>query len=237
MKKSNFLKAFFGLTIIASFFVGCKDKDTTPPQIFLKGGNPLNWVLNRTYVDSGATAEDNVDGNISSSITVDASLLNVNLAGSYIVTYKVKDSEGNITTKDRTVKVYNEASKYVLEYDVVRTQQFGSQTPISYTTKAITASTTINRRLDFTNFSNLKLKAYCMVYGDNLDSILIPNQKDTLHSGGTPDVITVYNFYGAPGNSYITFPNGKKAIRLKYNFVPVVPAGTANVVTEDFLSN
>jgi sugar phosphate isomerase/epimerase len=47
----------------------------------------LHW---RNIYWSGATAADNVDGNISSRIVVAGDAVNVNVAGTYIITYNVK---------------------------------------------------------------------------------------------------------------------------------------------------
>jgi hypothetical protein len=43
--------------------------DSIPPVITLNGQNPVNHILNSTYIDAGASAFDNVDGNITSSVT------------------------------------------------------------------------------------------------------------------------------------------------------------------------
>ncbi|MBO6631702.1 MAG: DUF5011 domain-containing protein, partial [Psychroserpens sp.] len=58
-----------------------------------------------TYVEQGATATDNIDGDISSSIVIGGSV-NTNAAGSYQVTYDVSDAAGNAATQVvRTVNV------------------------------------------------------------------------------------------------------------------------------------
>lgn len=78
--------------------------DTTKPVIVLTGKNPDTLQRNATYVDPGATATDNIDGNITAKIirtgTVDSSTI-----GSYVLTYTVADIAGNTSTKTRTVVV------------------------------------------------------------------------------------------------------------------------------------
>ncbi len=69
--------------------------DTTAPVITLAGANPQSTVVGGTYTELGATAVDNVDGDISFYITIDASLVNTNTVGSYTVTYSVSDAAGN----------------------------------------------------------------------------------------------------------------------------------------------
>jgi hypothetical protein len=60
--------------------------------------------LGAVYTDAGATAIDNVDGDITDRITVD-NPVNTNVAGTYTVTYSVEDLAGNAATATRTVTV------------------------------------------------------------------------------------------------------------------------------------
>jgi hypothetical protein len=64
----------------------------------------LNVTVGGTFTDPGATAADNVDGNISSRIVVAGDAVNVNVAGTYIITYNVKMLP-NAATQTRTVVV------------------------------------------------------------------------------------------------------------------------------------
>ncbi len=80
--------------------------DTAPPVITVSGQNPRSWNVGRTpYVDPGATAHDNVDGNITSDIDTDSSNVDVNTIGTYTVNYTVTDTAGNTGTATRTVNV------------------------------------------------------------------------------------------------------------------------------------
>jgi len=79
--------------------------DTTPPVITLLGANPVNIEVGSTYTDAGATASDNIDGDITASI-VTVSTVNTDLAGIYSVTYNVSDAAGNPAAEvSRTVNV------------------------------------------------------------------------------------------------------------------------------------
>ncbi len=69
--------------------------DTTKPVITLNGSNPQDITAGFAYTELGATAIDNYDGDISSSIIIDSSLVDINIVGSYSVTYDVTDSVGN----------------------------------------------------------------------------------------------------------------------------------------------
>ena len=79
--------------------------DTTIPIISLIGSSTVNTALGATYTDAGATATDNVDGNITASIQT-TSTVNTNAIGSYTVKYNVSDAAGNAATEvTRTVNV------------------------------------------------------------------------------------------------------------------------------------
>ena len=69
--------------------------DTTPPALSLLGDNPLAIVVNGAYVEWGARAIDNVDGDISARIVIDSSDVDTSTVGSYTVTYDVADLAGN----------------------------------------------------------------------------------------------------------------------------------------------
>lgn len=91
----HYLKSVGSLTTDAySLTGGSTVADTTPPVITLNGNPVITVTVGSTYTDAGATASDNVDGNITSKIVtvnpVDASKI-----GTYTVTYNVSDATGN----------------------------------------------------------------------------------------------------------------------------------------------
>ena len=80
--------------------------DNVKPVITLKGNSTVNVRLEDKYVDAGATALDNIDGNITSKI-ITKSNVNTLKVGTYTVSYTVSDKAGNVDTKTRTVKVFD----------------------------------------------------------------------------------------------------------------------------------
>lgn len=78
--------------------------DTTAPVITILGNNPVSHQVGTTYTDAGATAWDNVNGDLTSSI-ITTSNVNANVIGTYTVTYDVTDTAGNTATATRTVNV------------------------------------------------------------------------------------------------------------------------------------
>ncbi len=79
--------------------------DVTAPVITLLGDNPLNLSVGDAYTEFGATATDNIDGDLTASIAIDASTVDVNTEGTYTVAYSVSDAAGNLATAARTVSV------------------------------------------------------------------------------------------------------------------------------------
>ena len=80
------------------------DFDSTLSIITIIGDNPAKVALGSEYEDSGATAEDNVDGDITDKITADSNV-DTSESGTYRVTYTVIDNAGNKATKIRYVIV------------------------------------------------------------------------------------------------------------------------------------
>lgn len=78
--------------------------DNINPVITILGSNPELIYENTIYTDSGATAIDTVDGDLTNSI-ITTNEVNTSILGSYLVTYVVSDTAGNITTSTRTVNV------------------------------------------------------------------------------------------------------------------------------------
>jgi len=86
-------------------------KTTTPvnhaPVITLVGANPAEVNVGEVFVDPGATANDNEDGNITANI-IASSTVNTTIPGTYTITYNVKDSQGLAAIEvTRTVNVLN----------------------------------------------------------------------------------------------------------------------------------
>jgi gliding motility-associated-like protein len=85
--------------------------DATIPEITLVGANPQSIELGTAYSELGATATDNIDGNITANIVIDATAVNVNIAGDYTVTYNVSDAATNNAVEvTRTVTITADAT-------------------------------------------------------------------------------------------------------------------------------
>ena len=78
--------------------------DNTKPTISLNGSASESLSLGSSYSDPGATASDNIDGNLTSKITKSGSV-NGNKSGTYTITYTVSDNAGNSASVSRQVTV------------------------------------------------------------------------------------------------------------------------------------
>jgi surface protein len=102
----------------------CGDKDdeefytiNETPIITLIGEAIVTVEIYSTYTDSGATAQDTEDGNLTSSITT-TGLVNTSMEGNYVITYTVSDSFGNTATTSRQVIVEDVNPVYLAENGV-----------------------------------------------------------------------------------------------------------------------
>ncbi len=83
--------------------------DIIKPVITLLGDSEVTITVGDTYTDAGATALDDVDGDITSGI-VTVNLVDTNVVSGYTITYNVSDAAGNSATQvTRTVNVVNTA--------------------------------------------------------------------------------------------------------------------------------
>ncbi len=106
MKKTLvlFLALFFIFNVF-NFVYANEIVDTTVPVITLIGETTVSITEGDIYIDQGATATDDIDGDLTTSIVV-SNLVNTNMIGSYTVTYNVSDTAGNLAEElTRTVYV------------------------------------------------------------------------------------------------------------------------------------
>ena len=188
MKKQLLIAAavLFSAGIIS--MTGCKKEDTTPPVITLVGSASIQSILNATYTDAGATAEDDEDGDITASMTV-TNNVDKDLAGAYSVTYSATDAAGNTATETRTVNVYNEAAAFY-EGTYTGANETDINGPYAYNPSGLkpficTASLTVNNRVTMNRLGDFDNNAvYFTVTGTTLT---IPSQTvANVGSGSNP---------------------------------------------------
>ena len=161
------LALIIGITLLSS----CVKDDTTPPVITLKDGKTMVDTLNKPFVDPGATAWDNTDGNISFIDTIGS--VNYNLAGAYIITYVVSDAAGNKMYAKRTVNVINAADYLAANYSVYDSTFNTSNSGTSNYTANITTSVDTNNIFLINNFGDFGISISAKASGN---SVIIKKQ-------------------------------------------------------------
>lgn len=86
------------------------NSDVIKPTINITGSQSVTLQVgdSATYEkvrNLGATATDNVDGDITSSLITDDSLVNINAVGTYPILYRVSDYSGNTSEHARNIEV------------------------------------------------------------------------------------------------------------------------------------
>ena len=180
--------------------ISCNKTDDTPPIIFMNGADTLVHILNQPYVDEGATATDETDGNITHNIFAD-NLVNENKVGWYTVTYKVIDEAGNeAAPATRDVFVGNEAYIYNdSTCQLTEIQQYPDQNTCNYDIVTWIDST-VNYRIVFNNLAcDFGKAVFADISGEYL---LIPFQiiEDSLSSlviqgsGSINDSVWIFDY-------------------------------------------
>lgn len=129
---------FFGLSIMTAAVLmtnGCTKRDEMSPLITLNGSMNTTSYKGITYVDAGATATDDTDGDMTSQIFTSGSVGTA--VGNYTISYSVTDKAGNFSEAYRYVKVKYGNNLLAGTYNVVETSPFGT---VNYT-GTVTAST------------------------------------------------------------------------------------------------
>jgi hypothetical protein len=143
------MKKFLLMPFFLFFLSSCEENkplDRVVPEIKLIGDEVIQISLNSAFQDLGASAFDNIDGDISSSIVV-SGVINTNLVGDYNVQYDVEDkSKNKAIPKVRVVKVRNDADKYSGRFSSTYNCSFSGDTP---TDDDITTSSNKNKRIQF----------------------------------------------------------------------------------------
>ncbi len=86
--------------------IGAPIPDTEAPVITLNGASTIDLIMGSTYTEPGASATDNEDGDLTSSIVVGGDTVDPNSLGVYFVTFNVSDAAGNDAIEvTRTVNV------------------------------------------------------------------------------------------------------------------------------------
>lgn len=184
--------------------------DDKAPVVTIVGPNPAIVEVGYGYTDSGATAFDNVDGNITSTIMIVGSADTLTV-GEYTISYTATDSRGNTTTVERKVKITPDVTKPVFTKngdDTVKLSVFSQYiepgynaidnpfgtdlTPVVVTTGTVDTAKVGTYELTYTvadaSGNTVQLKRIIIV-SDTTKPVITLNGNATIeHSGKTPYV-------------------------------------------------
>lgn len=168
MKYLNVFKLLiFG--IVAFCLSMCKKVDDIPPVITLIGPDSVAHILNEPYIDQGAKAFDETEGDITSKMFVKVNV-NENKVGDYLVNFRAVDESGNEALPvNRFVRVYNTANGYSGTYAAAEKQVLTGQMECNFITH-VGIDSTLNNRIVFRGFSCDTL-LHC--YADIYDTIIV----------------------------------------------------------------
>lgn len=199
----------------STIFTSCKKDDVTAPVVTLNGGDQT-ISLQGSFTDLGATANDNKDGKLSTSVSGN---VDVNHTGTYALVYTATDAAGNEGTATRNVTVVNDLDGMTGVYACTI-----AGSPAYNYTQTITASSTVNKRLNFGKFGYYT--GNTGIYADvnntgNTSPITLPSQ--TAIQVGSPASDRTFSGTGAKTSA--------TAFGLSYTEV----AGTTANFTETFV--
>jgi hypothetical protein len=121
----------FTIGLFTLFLSGCGDSnsnstensDTVAPQLTLLNTQELILDISQAYIEYGAVAYDDVDGDITKDIEIDSNIT-LGIEGDYSVIYHVKDTANNETTLSRHVIIKDRLAE--LDTHTYETKWFNS---------------------------------------------------------------------------------------------------------------
>ena len=203
-----------------------KFEDKESPIITLKGNESISILLGQTYNESGYTALDNCDGDLTNTVEV-TNNVNTNKIGNYEVTYKIKDNAGNETTSIRKVKVYQN-----------KVQIKPSSGSVIYLTFDDGPSSTITPKvLDILKETGVKATFFVTGKSDSLNYLI----KRAYDEGHTIALHTYSHVYSQVYQSETAYFNDLYKIRDKVKSIIGVenniirfPGGSSNTVSRNY---
>jgi len=195
-----------------------------PPSITLLGDQEICIETGSTYVDGGATAFDDMDGDITSTVVV-TNDVNTSTPGEYMVTYNVTDSNGKYASP--VIRYVDVVSPYICSVSksaVENSPSFGALGLSSYTEltgfienngllKVVGSSDNYNQKtyLMFSDNSNWNVttKVFMAEYNYNLNAQNLIDENFSSGSGAVKNETrsigsnVKYAKFSASGSNYI----------------------------------
>lgn len=133
------------------------EEEAKLPIIKLKGNSTVTLTVGGTYIEKGATAKDEKDGDLTDKIQISGNV-NTSKAGTYKVTYTVTNSANKTATVTRTVIVKDKktpTTKPNTNTSTPSTNTTNTNTPNSNTINNNTTNTNTNTDENMENTTNI----------------------------------------------------------------------------------
>ena len=114
--------------------------DTEKPVITLIGDAVMEIMVGDEYIEPGAKANDNIDGDITARIKISGSV-NTSQAGEYVIKYSVMDKHSNVTEAERKVIVKGKTTTTTTTTTTSKNSSNGNTTTKKTTTSKNTPKT------------------------------------------------------------------------------------------------
>ena len=195
--------------------------DATPPTITLSGDATVDVEVGYSYSDAGATANDNIDGNITATI-VTVNPVDTNTVGVYTVTYNVTDSAGNHAVEvTRTVNVTSDTTPptITLSGDATVNVEVGD----SYSDAGATANDTIDGDITATivtvnpvdtNTVGVYTVTYNVTDSAGNHAVEVTRTVTVVEANGSTGGSTLYTHTSSQGVEHYTMSEGNATIEL-----------------------
>ena len=200
--------------------------DDIPPVINLNGSSNMTLLINDKYEEKGAKSIDEKDGDLTDKIET-VGKVDTSKEGKYVITYKSTDSQGNTTTKERTV---------IVKKEIKQTQSsIGNGNKVIYLTFDDGPSSYTNTLLDILKKYNVK--ATFFVTGNGSDSV-IKREYDEGHTvalhTNSHDYSYVYRSRDNFFKDLYAVQSRVERITGKKSYIMRFPGGSSNAVSKSY---
>lgn len=154
------------------------ENDTIKPVISIIGTSPMTVGLNSKFKDPGATANDNIDGDLTKKIKVTGEV-DITKEGEYKLVYSVSDKAGNKASKTRVVKVSKSE----------KTETKDTIAPVITFKNSLVQTVCLGSKVDITKDGIYGYTAYDDTDGNITDKVKVTGNLDNIMEAGTYKLI------------------------------------------------
>lgn len=239
MKKQLIAIASVAMLAGVVTFSSCKKDDTTAPSLTITGGNAQSQSLpttagNGTYTYPTVTASDDVDGDLTTSVTYTGTV-DPNTKGDYTLVYSVSDAAGNTASETVVVSIVNDAEYIAGTYNVHDTVPFIAAFNYSMN---ITASTTENGKILFhtgTDFATSNTVGFADYQNNTNIYATVNGSTVTLPSQTAAAIGSPVESHTFQGNGTVTSMTTPVSFNITYSDVNNTTSTTANGCVQTYV--